>query len=169
MASSSATPWTVAHQAPLSMTFPRQEEGSGLPFPSPGDLPDPGITPASSVWQVDASLLNHQGGNDLRAVSTVSPARPGEWYGWRRPRSPQRPSFQGCAAPQGSLASPCGACCSVLIRNPLLFSVFPILLESFPPTKMRLTCTCTQLTVARQAGSFCFVVTGCCHPLKFPR
>ena len=130
---------------------------------------DPGITPASSVWQVDASLLNHQGGIDLRAVSTVSPARPGEWYGWRRPRSPQHPSFQGCAAPQGSLASPCGACCSVLIRNPLLFSVFPILLESFPPTKMRLTCTCTQLTVARQAGSFCFVVTGCCHPLKFPR
>jgi len=38
-----ATPWTVAHQAPLSMEFPRQEYWSGLPFPSPGDLPDPGI------------------------------------------------------------------------------------------------------------------------------
>ena len=37
------TPWTVAHQAPLSMGFPRQEYWSGLPFPSPGDLPDPGI------------------------------------------------------------------------------------------------------------------------------
>ena len=42
-----ATPWTVAHQAPLSMGFPRQEYWSGLPFSSPGDLPDPGIKPAS--------------------------------------------------------------------------------------------------------------------------
>ena len=38
-----ATPWTVAHQAPSSMGFSRQEYWSGLPFPSPGDLPDPGI------------------------------------------------------------------------------------------------------------------------------
>ena len=37
------TPWTVAHQAPLSMGFPRQEYCSGLPCPPPGDLPDPGI------------------------------------------------------------------------------------------------------------------------------
>ena len=42
-----ATPWTVAHQAPLSMVFPRQEYWSGLPFPSPGDLPNPWIKPAS--------------------------------------------------------------------------------------------------------------------------
>ena len=41
------TPWTVAHQAPLCMGFPRQEYWSGLPFPSPGDLPDPGIQPKS--------------------------------------------------------------------------------------------------------------------------
>ena len=41
------TPWTVAHQAPLSIGFSRQEYWSGLPFPSPGDLPDPGIEPAS--------------------------------------------------------------------------------------------------------------------------
>ena len=39
------TPWTVACQAPLSMGFPRQEYWSGLPFPSPGDLPNPGIKP----------------------------------------------------------------------------------------------------------------------------
>ena len=37
------TPWTVAHQTPLSMGFSRQEHWSGLPFPSPGDLPNPGI------------------------------------------------------------------------------------------------------------------------------
>ena len=41
------TPWTVAHQAPLPMGFSRQEYWSGLPFPSPGDLPDPGIEPRS--------------------------------------------------------------------------------------------------------------------------
>ena len=45
--SDSATLWTVAHQAPLSMGFLRQEYWSGLPFPSPGDLPDPGIKTAS--------------------------------------------------------------------------------------------------------------------------
>ena len=41
------TPWTVAHQAPLSMGFFRQEYWSGLPFPSPGDIPDPAIKPRS--------------------------------------------------------------------------------------------------------------------------
>ena len=41
------TPWTVAHQAPLSLGFFRQEYWSGLSFPSPGDLPNPGIKPAS--------------------------------------------------------------------------------------------------------------------------
>ena len=47
------TPWTVAHQAPLSMGFSRQEYWSGLPFPSPGDLPDPGIEPGSPALQED--------------------------------------------------------------------------------------------------------------------
>ena len=49
-----ATPWTVAYQAPLSMGFSRQEYWSGLPFPSPGDLPDPGIEPGSPALQTDA-------------------------------------------------------------------------------------------------------------------
>ena len=44
-----ATPWTIAYQAPLSMGFSRQECWSGLPFPSPGDLPDPWIEPASTI------------------------------------------------------------------------------------------------------------------------
>ena len=48
-----ATSWTVAHQAPLSMEFSRQEYWSGLPFPSPRDLPDPGIKPGSSTLQAD--------------------------------------------------------------------------------------------------------------------
>ena len=48
------TPWTVAYQAPPSLGFSRQECWSGLPFPSPGDLPDPGIEPGSPTLQVDA-------------------------------------------------------------------------------------------------------------------
>ena len=47
MPDSFATLWTVARQAPLSMRFPRKEYWSGLPFPSPGDLPNPGIGFAS--------------------------------------------------------------------------------------------------------------------------
>ena len=49
-----ATPWTVAYQAPPSLGFSRQEYWSGLPFPSPGDLPNPGIEPGSPVFQADA-------------------------------------------------------------------------------------------------------------------
>ena len=47
MPDSFATLWTVAHQAPLTMEFPRKEYWIGLPFPSPGDLPDPGTEPTS--------------------------------------------------------------------------------------------------------------------------
>ena len=52
--SDSATLWTVAYQASPSMGFSRQEYWSGLPFPSPGDLPDPGIKPRSPTLQADA-------------------------------------------------------------------------------------------------------------------
>ena len=48
------TPWAVAHQAPLSLGFSRQEYWSGLPFPSPRDLPDTGITPGFPELQVDS-------------------------------------------------------------------------------------------------------------------
>ena len=49
-----AIPWTVAYQAPLSMEFSRQAYWSGLPFPSPGDLPNPGIEPRSPALHADA-------------------------------------------------------------------------------------------------------------------
>ena len=55
-----ATPCTVAHQTPLFIGFPRQEYWSVLPFPSPGDLPDPGIKLASLHWQVESLPLNHR-------------------------------------------------------------------------------------------------------------
>ena len=47
------TPWIVARQASLTVGFPQQEYWRGLPFPSPGDLPDSGIEPASSAFQAD--------------------------------------------------------------------------------------------------------------------
>ena len=58
--------WTVAHQAPLSMEFPRQEYWSGLPFPSPGGLPDSGIKPGSPVAPAQAGEL----------FTTESPGKP---------------------------------------------------------------------------------------------
>ena len=64
--SDSVTPWTVSHQAPLSMGFSRQEYWSGLPFPSPGDLPNPGIELASLVSPALAG----------RFFSTESPGKP---------------------------------------------------------------------------------------------
>ena len=63
MSDSFAIPWTVAHQATLFMGFPRQEYGSGLPFTSPGDLPEPGIEPASLALAV-------------RFFTTESPGKP---------------------------------------------------------------------------------------------
>ena len=51
------TPWTVARQAPVSMGFPGQEYWSGLQFPLPGNLADPGIKPESPAWQADSLPL----------------------------------------------------------------------------------------------------------------
>ena len=55
------TPWVAAHYVPLSMEFSRQEYWSGLPFSSPGDLPDPGIEPGSPALQVDSLLTELSG------------------------------------------------------------------------------------------------------------
>ena len=60
------TPWTVPRQGPLSVEFSRQEHWSGLPFPPPGDRPDPGIepqSPASPALQADSLPLSHLGSN----------------------------------------------------------------------------------------------------------
>ena len=65
--SDSVIPWTVVHQAPPSMGFSRQEYWSGVPFPSPGDLPDPGTEPGSPALQADALL-------------SEPPGKSTEWY-----------------------------------------------------------------------------------------
>ena len=58
------TPWTIAHQAPPSMEFSREEYWGGLPLPSPGDLPNPWIEPGSLALWADA-LLSEPPGNHL--------------------------------------------------------------------------------------------------------
>ena len=84
--SDSVTPWIVAHQAPLSIVFSRQENCRGLPFPSPGELPDPGIKP----------------------VSLTSPALTGWFFTTSATReAPEFEQTQGDSEGQGSLA-----CCS---------------------------------------------------------
>ena len=71
-----ATPWTVAYQDPESMGFSRQEYWSGVPFPSPGDLPNPGIKPGPPALQADA-LLSEIPGKKLtvKAIQCVSESR----------------------------------------------------------------------------------------------
>ena len=61
LSNSSVTAWTVALQAPMSMDFSRQEYWSGLPFPFPGDLPNPGIESMSPALQVNLLPVSHQG------------------------------------------------------------------------------------------------------------
>ena len=63
-----ATPWTVAYQALPSMGCSRQEYWSGLPFPSPGDLPNPGIKPRSPALQADV-------------LTSEPPGKPYNWHG----------------------------------------------------------------------------------------
>ena len=81
-----ATLWTVAYQAPPSMGFSRQEYWSGLPVPSPGDLPNPGIEPGSPTFQADAltseppgTPLNHPSGL-LTCHKSTSPLLPSSSY-----------------------------------------------------------------------------------------
>ena len=66
-----ATPGTVAHQAPLSMGFSRQESWSGVPFPPPGDLPDPGIEARSLHCRQILYSLSHQGGPKQAVVTLL--------------------------------------------------------------------------------------------------
>ena len=69
------TPWTVVHQAPLSMGFSRQEYWSGLPFPSPGDLPDPGIEARSPALQANTLTSEPPGkSSDLHIIPFKLPS-----------------------------------------------------------------------------------------------
>ena len=67
------TPQTVALQSPLSVALSRQEYWSGLPLPSPGDLPIPGIKPVSPAWQVDSLPLSHTKGDHKQCACRLPP------------------------------------------------------------------------------------------------
>ena len=66
-----ATPWTAAYQAPPSMGFSRQEYWSGLPFPSPGDLPNPGIEPGSPALEADTLTSEPPGKPKMEIVEDI--------------------------------------------------------------------------------------------------
>ena len=72
MSISFVTPWKVAHQASLSMGFPRQEYWSGLPLPPLGDLPDPGIEPKSPAFAGEFSTTEHQNRGIQHPVHCIS-------------------------------------------------------------------------------------------------
>ena len=92
----SATPRTVAHEAPLSTGFPRQEYWSGAPFPSPGDLPHPGMDPVCPALQADSLLLSCPGAQRIFIYSVERTEAPfaHEEGGPRRDRfARKRPSL----------------------------------------------------------------------------
>ena len=87
-----ATPWTVACQAPPPMGFPRQEYWRGLPFPSPGDLPDPGIEPWSSTLQAD-SLLSEP---PRKPTIATDPFKTEVWSHFCLLKAPKHPELLPC-------------------------------------------------------------------------
>ena len=95
------TPWTVAHQGLPSMGFSRQEYWSGLPFPSPGDLPDPRIEPRSPALQADA-LTSEPPGNPKSKCGTNQ----GSPHCGGRDGSTGRPSQPWMAEPQDTPLKP---------------------------------------------------------------
>ena len=82
-----STPWTVTYQAPPSMGFSRQEYWSGLPFPSPGDLPNPGIEPGAPALQADALTSEPPGKPFMTEGSPHKGSRVGGFY---RPANAKR-------------------------------------------------------------------------------
>ena len=93
------TSWTVAPQAPPSMGFFRQEHWSGLPFPSPGDLPNPGIETRSPVLQADALTSEPPGKSTIlqfKKIETVQANMKGKYREFSSKASapePKRPIF----------------------------------------------------------------------------
>ena len=83
------TLWTVSRQAPLSLEFSRQEYWSGLPFPSPGDLPDPGTEPGSPALQADSLQSLDQEDPLEKEMATCSSI-----LAWRIPRTEEPGGLQ---------------------------------------------------------------------------
>ena len=93
-----AIPWTVAHQAPLSMGFSRQEYWSGLSFPSPGGLPNPGMEPRSPALQADALTSESPG---MFSVHGILQAKVLEWASIPFSKSESRSVVSDSLQPHG--------------------------------------------------------------------
>ena len=93
------TPWTVTHQTSLSMEFPRQEYWSGLPFASPGDLPDPGVGPTSWVLAGGFFTVEPPGKPTTRAATSE------KWPVYREIQ--QRSMIKNWENPQGARSPYC--------------------------------------------------------------
>ena len=85
----SATPWTVVHPVPLSMEFSRQEYRSGLPFPPPGDLPDPGVEPESPTLAVEFFATVPPGKLRVLISSPQVSVFASRWHSWILPVRPR--------------------------------------------------------------------------------
>ena len=96
-------PWTVTHQAPLSMEFSRQEYWSGLPFPSPGDLPDPGIKPRCPVLQEVSLPAEPPGKPKNTGVGSLSLL---QWIFSIQELNTGSPAFQAVSLPAELLGKP---------------------------------------------------------------
>ena len=83
-------PWTVAHQAPLFMKLRRQEYWTGLPFPSPGDLPDPGTEPGSPTLQADSLPIELPGkpGHFMLPIVNANPKEDEDLTHEKKPTQP---------------------------------------------------------------------------------
>ena len=97
-----ATLWTVAHQAPLFMGFSRQEYWSGLPFPSPGDLPSTGVQPGPPALQTDTLLSEPPGINASFSWSSTTLST--MWETWVRYLSREDPLEKEMAAHSSAIA-----------------------------------------------------------------
>ena len=120
--------WPVDHQAPPSMGFSRQEYGSGLPFPSPGDLPDPGIKPRSPALQADT-------------LTSVPPGKPLlKWYINNKTLNSQL--WELCSFYKKWTRVGCCYCCLVTMSCPTLFNTMDY---SMPGSLSSVTQSCPTL------------------------
>ena len=103
-----ATPWTVAHQAPLSMGLSWQEYWSGLPFPPPGDLPGPGIEPMALHWQADSFITSTpwEAATDTHSDSLIMSSRLRSLHLWASVSSSVKHRALGLMIPWGHLNYP---------------------------------------------------------------
>ena len=166
--SDSATPWTVAHQAPPSVGFSRQEYWSRLPFSSPGDLPNPGIEPRSPTLQADAltqecsnystiALISHASKVMLKILQArlqqyVNCEHPDNQAGFRKGRGIKLPTSVGSLKKQESARE---VCTSGLLTMPKPLTVWittnqRILKEMEIPDHM--TCFLRNLNVVQEAS-----------------